>query len=386
MRKIISRYILLEITVPFFIILFLLTFVLLMGRIFQITELIMNKGISAWSILNLIAHLMPNFLLFTLPIALLISVLIAMGRFSADNEIAALKASGVSLLQIYYPVALVSLMAFLMTVVIGYYLVPHSNYATKKLLFELAQQNATIGIREKAFNTNFRGLLFYADKIPASGEYMEGVLVADRRLTGEPSTILANKAYIVADPRSMIVKLRLTDGSIHTVSPDLLNYRKIDFKIYDIHLDLSYALASISEEAKSSTEMTMVELLEKVRTPDLDPATRREFAIEAHKKFSIPFSCIFFGLLAVPMGIRNHRAVKSRGFALGIIIVSAYYLLRIGGEALVETGYLAPALGVWAPNVFFTLLGIGMLIITHKEISLSRIKHFLPSPVNLNHP
>ena len=384
MRKIINRYILLEITVPFFIILFVLTFVLLMGRIFQITELIMNKGISVWSILNLIAHLMPNFLLFTLPIALLIAILIAMGRFSADNEITALKTSGVSLLQIYYPVAVASLVTFFITVVIGYYLVPHSNFATKKLLFELAQQNATIGIKEKTFNTNFRGLLFYADKIPTSGEYMEGVLVADRRLTGEPSTILAKKAYIVADPVTMIVKLRLADGSIHTVSPDLKSYRKIDFKIYDIHLDLSYALAAISEEAKSSTEMTMTELLEKIRTPGLDAPVRRELSIEAHKKFSIPFSCIFFGLLAVPMGIRSHRAVKSRGFALGMIIVSAYYLLRIGGEALVETGYLPPSLGVWAPNIFFTVLGILLLIITHREWPLTRILRFPRLPVKIN--
>jgi lipopolysaccharide export system permease protein len=384
MRKIINRYILLEITVPFFIILFVLTFILLMGRIFQITELIMNKGISAWSILNLIAHLMPNFLLFTLPIALLIAILIAMGRFSADNEITALKTSGVSLLQIYYPVAVASLVTFLITVVIGYYLVPHSNFATKKLLFELAQQNATIGIKEKTFNTNFRGLLFYADKIPTSGEYMEGVLVADRRLTGEPSTILAKKAHIVADPVTMIVKLRLADGSIHTVSPDLKSYRKIDFKIYDIHLDLSYALAAISEEAKSSTEMTMTELLEKIRTPGLDAPVRRELSIEAHKKFSIPFSCIFFGLLAVPMGIRSHRAVKSRGFALGMIIVSAYYLLRIGGEALVETGYLLPSLGVWAPNIFFTVLGILLLIIAHREWPLTRILRFPRLPVKIN--
>ena len=384
MRKIISRYILLEITVPFFIILFVLTFVLMMGRIFQITELIMNKGISVWSILNLIAHLMPNFLLFTLPIALLIAILIAMGRFSADNEITALKTSGVSLLQIYYPVAVASLATFFITVVIGYYLVPHSNFATKKLLFELAQQNATIGIKEKAFNANFRGLLFYADKIPTSGEYMEGVLVADRRLTGEPSTILAKKAYIVADPKTMIVKLRLADGSIHTVSPDLKNYRKIDFKIYDIHLDLSYALAAISEEAKSSTEMSMTELLEKIKTPGLDAPVRRELSIEAHKKFSIPFSCIFFGLLAVPMGIRSHRAVKSRGFALGMMIVSAYYLLRIGGEALVETGYLPPSLGVWAPNIFFTALGIFLLIIAHREWPLTRITRFFRFPAKTN--
>src|SRR5690606_20766968 len=156
MNKIISRYIFREIALPFFLILFVLTFVLLMGKILQIMDLMVNKGISVVDILHLVMLIMPSFLMFTIPIALLVSILIAMGTFSADNEITALKAAGVSLLQIYYPVAIASLLTFICTIVIGYYLVPQSNFATKKLLFELAAQNASIGIKEKVFNSDFK--------------------------------------------------------------------------------------------------------------------------------------------------------------------------------------------------------------------------------------
>jgi lipopolysaccharide export system permease protein len=116
--------------------------------------------------------------------------------------------------------------------------------------------------------------------------------------------------------------------------------------------------------------MTMTELLENMKKPGLDEVALREFAIEVHKKFSIPLSCIFFGLLALPLGIRNHRAVKSRGFTVGIIIATSYYLLRIGGEALVETGRLSPAVGVWTPNFIFALLGIYLFYMAYREISL----------------
>ena len=116
--------------------------------------------------------------------------------------------------------------------------------------------------------------------------------------------------------------------------------------------------------------MTLTELLARMKKPGMKDADVRELAIEVHKKFSIPLSCLFFGLLALPLGITSHRAVKSRGFAVGIIIVSAYYLLRIGGEALVETGRLAPAVGVWTPNVFFAVLGILLFYLSAKEISL----------------
>ena len=369
MRKIIHRYIFKEIASSFIIILFILTFVLLMGKILQIMDLIINKGISAFTIAKLIFFLLPSFMLFTIPIALLIAILIAMGRFSADNEITALKTSGISLMQIYYPVAIASLITFIITIIVGYFLVPQSNFATKRLLFNIAQQNANIGIKEKVFNSDFKGFLLYAENIPVDKNYMEDVIVSDNRIIGEQNTILAKKAFLVSDPESMTVKLKLENGSIHTVSSDLKNYRKIDFKSYDIKLDLSTALASLNESSKSSTEMTMTELLEKMKKPGMDKAAIRELAIEVHKKFSIPLSCIFFGLLALPLGIKSHRAIKSRGFAVGIIIVSVYYLLRIGGEALVETGHLSPEVGVWTPNFIFAFIGIYLLYMANKEIS-----------------
>jgi lipopolysaccharide export system permease protein len=300
----------------------------------------------------------------------LIAILIAMGRLSADNEITAIKASGLSLLQIYYPVAIASLATFIFTIFISHFLVPHSNFATKRLLFEIASQNASIGIKEKVFNADFKGLMLYADKIPLDGKYMEGVIVSDSRIIGEQNTILAKKAFLISDPELMTVKLRLENGSLHTVSSDLKNYRKIDFESYDINLNLSTSIAAMREDSKSSTEMTMGELLTMIKKPGIDEASIRELAIEVHKKFSIPLSCIFFGLLALPLGIRSHRAVKSRGFAVGLIVVSLYYLLRIGGEALVETGRLSIVIGVWAPNLTFAFLGIYLFYMAYKEISL----------------
>ena len=370
MQKIISRYIFKEIAFPFIIIIFVLTFVLLMGRMLQIMDLMVNKGIGIFTIAQLIIVLLPDFLLFTIPIALLIAILIAMGRFSADNEITALKTSGVSLIQIYYPAAIASLIAFVFTVIIGFYLVPHSYSASKRLLFTIAQQNASIGIKEKVFNADFKGLLLYAETITPRGDFMEKVLISDSRIIDEQNTILAKKAYLIADPNLMTVKLRLENGAIHTVSPDFKKYRKIDFKIYDINLDLSTAINPEDDDSKTGREMTMTELLENMKMPGLNEVTLRLLAIEVHKKFSIPLSCIFFGLLALPLGIKSHRAIKSRGFALGLIIATSYYLLRMNGEALVETGRLSPAIGVWTPNFIFAFLGIYLFYMSYREISL----------------
>lgn len=372
MRKIINRYIFKEIAFPFIIILLVLTFVLLMGKIMQIMDLVINKGVNVFSIARIIVFLLPSFMLFTIPIALLIAILIAMGRLSADNEITAIKTSGISLMQIFYPVAIASLITFILAVFISYFLVPQSNFATKRLLFNIAQQNASIGIKEKVFNSDFKDFLIYAEKIPVNRNYMEGVIISDNRMIGEQNTILAKKAILVSDAESMTVKLKLEDGSIHTVSSDLKHYRKIDFTSYEINLDLSTALANLDESSKTSTEMTVSELLERMKKPGLDKAAVRELAIEVHKKFSIPLSCLFFGLLALPLGIRSHRSVKSRGFAVGLIVVASYYLLRIGGEALAETGYLSPEVGVWTPTLVFALVGTYLLYMANREISFGQ--------------
>ena len=373
MNKIISRYIFKEIALIFVLILFILTFVLLMGRILQIMDLMVNKGVDFSAIIKLIIFLLPSLFLFTIPIALLVSVLITMGRLSADNEITALRTSGVSLLQIYYPVAVVSLIAFIFAIIIGYYLVPHSYSASKRLIFDIAQQHATIGIKEKVFNADFKGILLYAEKVPSNGNYIEGVLVSDNRLLTEQNTILAKKAYLITDPASMTVKLRLENGAIHSVSSDLKNYRKIDFNSYDINLDLSTEIGPANTASKTKDEMTMTELLESMKKPGVNEVALREYAIEAHKKISIPLSCIIFGLLAMPLGIRSHRAVKSHGLTVGIIIATAYYLVRIGGEALVETGRLSPLIGVWTPNFIFAMLGILLFYVSYKEIPFYHI-------------
>jgi lipopolysaccharide export system permease protein len=209
MSRIINRYILKEIAVPFGMILFVLTFILLMGKILQLMDLMINKGVQFIDIAQLMLFLIPSLLMFTIPISLLIAILVGMGRLSGDNEITILKMSGVSLYQLSYPLAVAALLAFLLTGLTTIYLVPFGNVATKNLLFEMARQKASIGMKERVFIDDFQGILLYAEKISPDGDYLEGVLVSDNRMGSEPSTIFARKAYPISDPTSLTITLRM---------------------------------------------------------------------------------------------------------------------------------------------------------------------------------
>jgi len=368
MPRLLAGYILREIAVPFFMILFVLTFVLLMGKVLQLMDLMINKGVGLGDIARLILFLLPSLLAFTLPISLLTAILIGLGRLSSDNEITVLKMSGISLYQLSLPVAVAALAVFLLTAATSLFLAPYGSHSSRGLLFDIAKRKASIGIRERVFIDDFRGILLYADRFSEQGDFLEGVLISDNRISREASTILARRAYLVSDPDTMAITLRLEDGSTHTVDAGLRNYRKMDFGVYDVRLDLASSLTGDRPAgAKSGKEMTIAELAEGLRNAGVAAAARREFTIEFHKKLAIPAACLVFALIGVPLGIRAQRSVRSRGLALGLAIVLAYYILRLGGEALVETGRLLPAIGVWAPNAVFAAAGLLLFSLAARE-------------------
>lgn len=358
---------------PFFIILFALTFVLLMGKILQLMDLMVNKGVSFFDISKLILFLMPSLLTFTIPISLLVSILIGVGRLSSDNELTAMKAAGISLYRFLYPIGFSSIMAFLVTLIVSLFLVPYGNAATRDLLFSIIKQKASIGIKEKVFNDDFKGILLYAEKIPVDGNFLEGVMVSDNRISKETNTIIAKKAYLLSDPNSLTITLRLEDGSAHAVDKNLRNYRKMDFSSYDVNLALESSIAQEEKiSKKDSTEMTIREIANTMMRSGISDIALRELAIELNKKISIPFSCIIFGILGIPLGIRAQRSVKSRGFSVGLLTVLIYYVLQIGVEAFAEAGKFSPFIGIWMPNFIFFIAAIYFFTMASKE------KSFMP--------
>jgi lipopolysaccharide export system permease protein len=339
--------------------LFVFTFVLIMGRILSLVDLMVNKGVQFTDILKLIVFLMPALLLFTIPLALIIAILIGIGRLSRDNEFTVLQSCGMSFHKIAAPVLAAALIAFLLSAATTFFLIPKGNMEAKNLLYWIVKQKASVGIKEKVFNDDFRGIVIYADNIPVSGDFMEGVLLYDERTTDDPSMIIASKGYLISDPQSFVVTLRLENGSIHTVEPEFKNYKKVDFSTYDVRLDFKGSAAD-QERVKFSKldEMTVWELREQIDKPDSRGPTPRELMIEFNQRLASPFTCLIFAILGIPLGIQSSRSGKMRGFTMGLGLVMVYYVFLLYGKALGETGVIPPAIGVWTPNVLFMAVGL----------------------------
>lgn len=369
MKRTLYRYLIKELLPPFLLGLMGFTFILLTGRILQLTELFVNKGVPLGYILRLLYFLLPSFLVLTIPMATLLSVLLAFNRLSSDNEITALKASGVSLYQMIPPVLGFAFATYAATTFLSLYSVPRANEGSRALLYEVASKKANAGVREKVFNDDFEGLVLYVEEIKPRTLLWEKVFISDSRNPGEVLTIIAREGEVLSDPGRLAITLRLKHGSIHKLGKEPDAYQKVDFSTYDLRLHLKTGLKEKRTEEKHPADMTLAELGRAIRALEAKGSQAKVQWVKVHEKFSIPFACLVFGLIGVPLGVqsRGARGGKFQGFAWAIGVLLVYYLLTNAGTSLAERGVVLLEAGMWSANAIFLILGIYLLVKAAKE-------------------
>ena len=358
------RYLLKELLPSFLLGVVGFTFILLTGRILQLTELFVNKGIPLLFILRLLYLLLPSFLVLTIPMATLLSVLITFNRLSSDNEITAFKASGVSLYQMIPPVMVLALGTTLITAVLSISALPVANEASRSLLYQMASSKAQAGVRERVFNDDFEGLVIYVERVTPRTFEWENVFISDSRNAAEVHTIIARDGMVLSDPQRLIVTLRLKEGAIHKLGDQPSGYQKVDFKTYDLRLNLKTGWKDRQAAEKNPADMSLGELAEAVRALRSKNADAKIQMVKIHEKFSVPFACLVLGMIGIPLGIQSRagRAGKSMGFAWSIGVLLVYYLLTSAGTSLAERGVVLVEVGMWAANGIFLYLGIYFLV------------------------
>jgi lipopolysaccharide export system permease protein len=361
MKKTTYLYILKEIIPISLIGLMTFTVILLMDKIFKLIELIINRGGSITNILMLLVFIAPSFLTFTIPISVLLGILLALGRLSEDSEIIAFKASGISLYQLFIPISVFSISAFLITSFLVFYGLPWGNRGFMATLYLLAQSKPDVEIKERVFNDMFNGLIVYVDKVPIQGKKMEGILIYDERNKDKVNTIFAKEGFLVSDPSSQEVVLTLLNGDIHRFEPKTRAYQKMEFKAYDLKIELGKTLAAIERKLKEH-EMSIGEIKERIAKMKKQGEDTTSQEVELHKRYAIPFACLVFGLIGVPLGIQPRRSGKSYGFVLSILILLAYYVSLIALEMLAVRKTVPAFLAGWFPTFMFGSLGIYLLI------------------------
>lgn len=361
MKKTTYLYILKEILPIFFIGLMVFTLILLMDKILKLIEMIVTKGVSLSQIFMLLLFISPSFLIFTIPMAVLLGTLLSFGRLSGDSEVTAFKASGMSLYQLFLPVSIFSIIATILTTFLVFYGLPWGNRGFKAMLFLMAQSKADIEIKERVFNDVFDGLVVYVDKVPIRGKKMEGILIYDERDATKINTIFAREGFLVSNPSSQEVTLRLTNGDIHRFEPRANIYQKAQFDTYDLRLELAKVFTAMGRKLREH-EMSIDDIKEKIEKKKGIGEDTIPLEVEIQKRYAIPFSCIVFALIGVPLGIQPRRSGRSHGFVFSILILLAYYISLSASEILALQQTLPTFLAGWASNFLFGGLGLYLLV------------------------
>jgi lipopolysaccharide export system permease protein len=363
MKKTTYFYIWKEILPIFFIGLMTFTIILLMDKIFKLIELIIYGGNIA-SIFMLLIFIAPSFLTFTIPTAVLLGILLTLGRLSGDSEIIAFKASGISLYQLFIPILLFSITAFLITGFLIFYGLPWGNRGFTSVLHVIAQSKPDIEIKERIF-TSFKDFVIYVDKIPIHGKKMEGILIYDERDKGNANTIFAQEGFLISHPSSQGLALKLLNGNIHRFESRTKAYQRIKFDAYDLKYEIP-TLAFFRKKLEEY-EMSIDEIKKKIGEKKMKGEDTTEQEVGLHRLYAIPFACIVFGLIGVPLGIQPRRSGRSYGFIFGILIILAYYISLIAFGMLAVRKIFPTILAGWLPTIMFGCLGIYLLIKAAKE-------------------
>jgi len=359
LNKKIYLYIFKEIVQILLLSIFVLTFIMVISRIGQLTDLIINKGVEIKDILLLIVYSSPPYLTFTLPMSFLLSTIVVLGRLSTENEVLALKASGINLKYLFIPVVLIGFLISFLGVLNTVILLPNSGNLFRQTLINVVKKGITIEDREGIFNDNIPGVVIYIDKVDKDNKRLSGILVSDDRDRDIKQMISANRGIIHLDPVTLDLNFLLEDGNLHRWEKKKDIYRNLYFKQYTFSMNLEKNVPQNVPLRKRPYEMDTKEL--KKAMINASALDRYDIMLEIFKKFSIPLSSISFMFLAVPLGIRRRVEGKFSGILYSLLLFILYYVLMAFTENMGKTLGVPVFITSFMPNIVVILIGLGFL-------------------------
>ncbi|MBN1405209.1 MAG: LptF/LptG family permease [Candidatus Omnitrophica bacterium] len=354
--KILRNYILKELIGPFLISLAVFTFAMLVGNMVKMADMVINKGVSIISIFKIFIALIPYLLSYTLPMALLTATIMCFGRLASDNEIIAMRASGISLYKIGFPVIIFAFLISLFQVHLNDSIIARAHYFATNAIREVGMKNPAAYLEPGTFIKDFKNYIVFIHSI--NGNKLNNVRIYKIDENAPTRTIIAQKGEFTSFPEKGIILLKLINGSADEPNPKNPNiYYKVNFKKYNLTLDLSRELSN-AQANKKPKDMSIKELKAEILHMKTQNINSIPLVTEIHKKIALAFSGFVFVLVGLPLAINTRRREKSVAFALSLVIILTYYGLFIIGEAIALKEVLPAAIGTWIANIVFFLIGI----------------------------
>jgi lipopolysaccharide export system permease protein len=361
MLKTIDRYVIREVLPPFLIALLIFTFILELPPLMDELEKLVAKGVPWQTAGHIILLLGPQALGLTIPMALLVGLLIGLGRMSADRESVALLACGVSPYRLLRPVLALAALATAATMYVMIEAIPDSNQRYREILFEILTKKVEGEIKPGVFYEEFPNWALYP-RGDASGGGWNDLLVANSTRPDAIELYLARHGRIVMDPVKRTVRLVLTDGTRYSIGqPGQATTQRFEQQLI-LTLDPNSVFPPL-DPPRGVTEKTIAQLLPEIAAKKARHEHAHNEVMALHAKFSIPAACVVFAVIALALGMTVARDGKLGGFVVGIGVIFAYYIAMFLAESMAKGQRLPAEWARWVPNLLLGPFGVAALIL-----------------------
>ncbi len=353
--RILDRYIVREVFRHAFLGLVVFTFVFFIPQLIRLMELFVRHTGSGAQILKLFLCIFPAVFTFTIPMAVLIGVLLGLGRMAADSEIIALTALGIGRRRILLPVGVLAVSGLAVTLAMTLWLSPLALRTFRGIEVNLIASQISFQVQPRVFDERFPQLILYVSDVAASGTQWHGVFLADTGGEGGSRLTLAERAIVIPEPGQGKLELHLQGGSTHEFyrgRPD--RYSVTAFGESDWPIEVNNLLPARQRQL-SNPERSLASLVS-----DHGPAWL-EARVELYRRFAFPFACLVFALVAVPLGAQPRRGGRAAGTLIAVAMIAGYYLLVVTGAGLARQGLVPPFFGIWFANLALAAFGIALL-------------------------
>lgn len=358
--KIIDRYIGMSVVATAFFGVVVLSLVLVLGNLFKelLDILINNPDVPIGTVLSFLLLVLPFSLTFTIPWGFLTALLLVFGRISADNELIAIKANGISIPRISIPVFI---LAFLLTAIcfwINIEVAPRAEQKMTRAIVDIATSNPAALFRPDEVVNEFPDRRVYVGG--KDGDRLKNLIVFEMNEQSEPvKMVYAKEGILTSDPKNSQLLLKLFNARFEQRDEDdPRELSKIRQGIVFEEATLPISLTQFYQEYLTGRRLSSY-TLEELITYLHNGANGKplEATVELNKRFSASLACVAFALIAIPLGITTHRKETSVGFAISLIVAFTYFFFIIMADTFRGNAAAFPALLIWAPNVIFMTLG-----------------------------
>jgi LPS export ABC transporter permease LptF/LPS export ABC transporter permease LptG len=358
--RILTRYILREVTSHAVIGAAIFTFVLFTRDLGRILELVVRASAPLPSVAEIFLYTVPLALTYTIPMSVLVGILIGLSRLAADSEITAMRASGMGVWDFGRVLAIFVAAAWGLALLNGLYLAPWSLASLGHLEDQLKGSQVSFEVQPRVFYEGFPKIVLYVQDVHSaqSAAVWKGVFLADISDVANPRITLAHEGILVAEGQDRL-HLHLKDGSTHETDPkETDKYQISTFHETDIPIELPSSESKAEEQVPVKAIGTWAL---RDRAAYVDPVSARWYLIEFHTRFALPTACLVLAMVGIPLGLSSKKSGKAGGFVLTIVLVFAYYFVSLIGVSLAKQGRLPPVFGAWLANLVFFAAALFLL-------------------------